>query len=147
MEIVPSAYYENLKRYWRRRRYQRLINGANYTNRRNLRIARLGGNSSSSSTSARRLWRVKSSPKLRFGNIILSPIKVLTKFHDAYVDMMIRLAGNVANPNSVNLFGGKRVPKGRQISIVSYGEEVDQGRLVLEIYKRIASTRELDAAF
>lgn len=134
MEIVPYAYYESLKRYWRRRRYQRL-NGANYTtNRRKLRIARLGGNCSSTTSTGRRLWRVKSSPKLSF-DIILSPIKVLTKFHDAYVDMMIRLAGNVGNPNSVDLLGGKRVPKGRQISVVSCGEEVE-GRLVLEIYKR-----------
>ncbi|GLT69205.1 hypothetical protein SLA2020_413740 [Shorea laevis] len=139
MEIVPSAYYENLKRYWRRRRYKRL-NGAN-NNRRKLKIARLGGGGSST---ARRLWRTRTTPKqIRFNvNNIVSPIKLLAKLHDAYVDMMIRLAGNVGNPNNVDLFGGKRVPKGRQTSTLSCGDEVD-GKLVLEIYKRIASTRKI----
>lgn len=143
MEIVPSAYYENLKRYWRRRRYQRL-NGAN-SNRRKLKIARLWGGGGGS-TAHRRLWRTGRTQKLiRFNINIVSPIKLLAKFHDAYVDMMIRLASNVGNPNNVDLFGGKRVPKGRQISMVSScGQEVD-AKLVLEIYKRITSTREIAA--
>ncbi|KAF5470336.1 hypothetical protein F2P56_010856 [Juglans regia] len=118
MEIVnPSAYYENLKRYWRRRRYQRL-NGENYSNKRKLKITRLGG------SGHRRQWRIRSTPKLRL-SFIVSPIKLLAKFHDSYVNMMLRLAGNVGKSNSVDLFGGKRVPKGRQISMVSGGEEVD----------------------
>ncbi|XP_041011499.1 uncharacterized protein LOC121255302 [Juglans microcarpa x Juglans regia] len=118
MEIVnPSAYYDKLKRYWRRRRYQRL-NGENYSNKRKLKITRLGG------SGRRRQWRIRSSPKLRL-SFIVSPIKLLAKFHDSYVNMMLRLAGNVGKSNSVDLFGGKRVPKGRQISLVSGGEEVD----------------------
>ncbi|KAB1205614.1 hypothetical protein CJ030_MR7G017786 [Morella rubra] len=134
MEIVPSAYYQSLKRYWRRRRYKRL-NGAN-SNKRKLKIARLGAGT------ARRLWRMRATPKIS-RNIILSPIKLLAKFHDAYVDVMIRLAtGNGGRSNDVGLFGEKRVAKGPQISTVSSGEEVD-GRLVLEIYKRIVSTREI----
>ncbi|KAG6655818.1 uncharacterized protein LOC122310401 [Carya illinoinensis] len=138
MEIGnPSAYYENLKRYWRRRRYQSL-NGENYSNKRKLKITRLGG-----SARRRQYWRIRSTPKLRL-SFIVSPIKILAKFHDSYVNMMLRLAGNVGKSNSVDLFGGKRVPKGRQISMVSGGGEVD-GRLVMEIYKRIASTREIAA--
>ncbi|GMY18460.1 hypothetical protein FCV25MIE_13699 [Fagus crenata] len=125
METVPSTYYGNLKRYWRRRRYQRL-NGAN-NNKRKLKITRLGG-------TARRLWRVRRTPKLTLIKVVsLSPIKLLAKFHDAYVKMMIRLVSNVKNPKD-----------DRRISVVSSGEEVD-GRFVLEIYKRIASTHEIPA--
>lgn len=113
MEIVPSAYYESLKRYWRRRRYRRL-NGAK-NNRRKLKIARLGGGR-----------RTLTSKGMRFNINIVSPIKLLAKLHDAYVDMMIRLASNVklGYPNNVDLFGGKRVPKGRrQISMASCGQD------------------------
>ncbi|KAG6715131.1 hypothetical protein I3842_05G235800 [Carya illinoinensis] len=147
MEIVnPSACYESLKRYWRRRRYQRLINGTANNNKRKLKIIRLGIRSTGAAR--RGFWRVRrSSQKLiRFNNNInaVSPIKLLAKFHDSYVDMMIRLVGNIGNLNNVDLFGGKRVPKGRQISMVCNGEEVD-GRFVLEMYKRMASTREIGA--
>ncbi len=112
-------------RYWRRRRYQRL-KGAN-NNKRKLKITRLGG-------TARRIWRVRRTPKLTLIKVVsLSPIKLLAKFHAAYVNMMIRLVSNVKNPKD-----------DRQISVVSSGEEVD-GRFVLEIYKRIASTHEIPA--
>jgi hypothetical protein len=97
MEIVPSEYYESLKRYWRRRKYQRLTNGGK-NNGRKLKIAGLGGRT-----------RTSTSKGMEFNINIVSPIKLLAKFHDAYVDMMIRLAGNVGNPNNVGLFGGNRV--------------------------------------
>ncbi|KAE8077249.1 hypothetical protein FH972_015828 [Carpinus fangiana] len=116
MEIVPSAYYESLKRYWRRRRYQRLTNGGK-NNRRKLKIARLGGRT-----------RTLTSKGMEFNINIVSPIKLLARFHDAYVDMMIRLASKVGNPNNVGLFGGNR-----------------PGTVPL-IYKRIASTRRIAAS-
>ncbi|KAK9276319.1 hypothetical protein L1049_005850 [Liquidambar formosana] len=134
MEINPSAYYDNLKRYWRRRRYQRL-NGAT-TNKKKPKIMRLGG------SCRRRLWRIRAIPKLKLR--FVSPIKLLAKFHDAYIDMMIRLASSVENSNGVGAFGGKRIAKGCLVSKASSGEEVDS-RLVLEIYKRMASTREVAA--
>ncbi|KAM3741260.1 hypothetical protein ACB098_08G162800 [Castanea mollissima] len=104
MEIVPSSYYENLERYWGRRRCLRL-NGAD-SNKKKLMIARLGG----TAHGVRR-----TTPKHLFNTA--SPTKVLAKFHDAYVDMMILLARNVGNLNKVS----------RQISMVSSGEEVDSG--------------------
>ncbi|KAK9277081.1 hypothetical protein L1049_006620 [Liquidambar formosana] len=135
MEIInPSSYYDSLKRYWRRRRYQRL-NGAN-TNKRKLKIMRLGGNC------RRRLWTIRAIPRLRLR--LISPIKLLAKFHDAYINMMIRLACNVQNSNRTGAFRGKRIARGCQISMASSGEEVDS-RLVLEIYKRMVSTREVAA--
>ena len=87
MEIVPSAYYESLKRYWRRRRYQRLTNGGK-NNRGKLKTERLGGRTGTLTSNG-----------MEFNTNSVSPIKLLTKFRDAYVDMMIRLASNVGNPN------------------------------------------------
>ena len=89
MEIVPSSYYENLERYWKRRRYL-WLNGAD-SNKKKLMIARLGG----TAHGVRR-----TTPKLLFNTA--SPTKVLAKFHDAYVDMMILLASNVGNLNKVS---------------------------------------------
>ncbi|CAB4265092.1 unnamed protein product [Prunus armeniaca] len=131
MEIAPVAYYDNLKRYWRRRRYQRL----NGDTKKKMRVTRLGG-----VKTTRRIWKLRSAmPKLRLMKFV-SPLKLLTKFHDAYVDMMYRMAGNAA---SVGRISGKKVAKAQdQISIASCGEEVD-GRLVLEIYKRLAASRQL----
>ncbi|PON34192.1 hypothetical protein PanWU01x14_346360, partial [Parasponia andersonii] len=112
MEIVSITYYENLKRYWRRRRYQRL-HGTNHTKRK-LPITRLGDGGS-----RRRQWKMRScKPKLMVSlRRILSPLTLLAKFHDAYVDMMIRLAGNVAI--GAGAFAGKGLAKTKQISSVS----------------------------
>ncbi|KAA8532641.1 hypothetical protein F0562_032543 [Nyssa sinensis] len=123
MDILPSsAYFENIKRYWRRRKYRRLEDD----NKKKLKMTRLGNKK-------RRVWKIRLAPKLRFR--VVSPIKVLAKFHDAYIDMMIGLAGN-----NVGLFGGKRVPKGRP-PMISSSDEVVDGRMVM----RLVSTRELAA--
>ncbi|KAJ4709864.1 Transcriptional repressor NrdR like [Melia azedarach] len=130
MAILSLAYYESLKRYWRRRKYQR-INGVK---RKKLRILRLGGGGS-----PRRIWRIRRrNPKQHLK--LISPIKLLEKFHEAYVGMMIAVAKKMANPNSNN--GGKKVAKDRQVSLVSSGEEVDS-KMVVEIYKKLAASRQL----
>ncbi|KAJ6718824.1 hypothetical protein OIU79_006649 [Salix purpurea] len=127
MEMISSTCCENVKRCWRRRRYQRL-NGAN---KRKLTIARLGSG---------RRWKLRAVPKLHMK--IASPIKLLAKFHDAYIGMMIRVAANMASLNSKGFFRGKRVARDQHISTVSSGDEVDS-RLLLEIYKRLAASRDL----
>lgn len=137
------TYYDNLKRYWRRRRYQRL-HGSNH-NKRKLLVTRLGEGGS-----RRRQWKIRSSkPKLMIClRRILSPVKMLAKFHDAYVDMMIRLAGNMAYKSTgAGAFAGKKVAKTKQISMVkSTGDqELVDSRLVLEIYKRLAASRQIAA--
>ncbi|CAK7326645.1 unnamed protein product [Dovyalis caffra] len=128
MEIISSASYGNVKRYWRRKGYQRL-NGAN---KRKLKIARLGSG---------RRWKLRIVPA-QLHMKIASPIKILAKVHDAYIDMMIRLATNIGSLNNKGFFRGKKVAKDQHISMVSSGDEVDS-RLVLEIYKRLAASRDL----
>ncbi|PON34191.1 hypothetical protein PanWU01x14_346350 [Parasponia andersonii] len=141
MEIGPITYYESLKRYWRRRRYQRL-HGSNHTKRKVL-ITRLGDGGS-----RRRQWKMRSyKPKLLVSlRRILSPLTLLAKFHDAYVDTMIWLAGNMAT--GAGAFAGKKVAKTKQISTVSSNadhQELVDSRLVLEIYKRLAASRQMAA--
>ncbi|KAI8023111.1 hypothetical protein LOK49_LG03G00865 [Camellia lanceoleosa] len=129
MDIVPATYVENIKRYLRRRKYQQLDNP-----KKRLKTTRLGSKTRHWS------WKIRRPvPKLRFKTV--SPIKLMAKLHDAYVDMMIRLVGD----NNVGIFRAKRVPKGRSPApMVAANDEVVDGRLVLEIYKRLVSSRELE---
>lgn len=78
-----------------------------------------------------------------------SPLKFLTKFHDAYVEMMMRVAKSVGNMYAIGAFGnGKRIPKPQnQVSLVSCGGEHVDAKLVLEIYNKLAASKNLAAAF
>ena len=138
MEIVPSSYHDNLKRYWRRRKYQRL----NVNSKKKMRVARLGGGATGSS-SPTRFFKIRKLRLIKF----VSPIRLLAKFHGAYVDMMVRMAGNVGGARRV-AGGSKKVAKIQDqiVSVAaSYGEEAVDTRLVLEIYKRLAASRQLAA--
>lgn len=134
MDILSTVFNESTKRYWRRRRYQRLSGGAP-NNKKKLKIRRLGG-------SGHRLWKIKLIPKFQLS--IASPVKLLVKFHDAYIDMMIRLVGNAGNSSNIGLFGGQIIPRGPHISMVSTYEKMDN-RLVLEINKRLATSPPVSA--
>ncbi|CAN6549521.1 unnamed protein product [Malus baccata var. baccata] len=136
MEIAPTTYYDNFKRYWRRRRYQRM----NGETRKKMRVTRLGGGAKGSNRH-RRSWKLKT--KLRFLKFV-SPIKLLTKLHNGYVDMMIRMAGKAGG---VGRIAAKKIAKPQdQISMASCGDELVDSRLVLEIYKRLAASRQLAAS-
>ncbi|GAV87525.1 hypothetical protein CFOL_v3_30951 [Cephalotus follicularis] len=124
MEIMPSTYYHNLKRFWRRKKYRRL-NGTN--NKKKLKVARLGG------VASPRLWKKRT---LKLGMKIASPIKILAKCHDAYINMMIRMANNVGTLSYNGLFKGKKVAGDQNILTISKCGEVIDNRLVMEIYKR-----------
>ncbi|KAK3442680.1 hypothetical protein EUGRSUZ_B02857 [Eucalyptus grandis] len=141
MEMVrPTAYYESLKRYWRRRRYQKLSGSP--AKRSKLKVLRLGGSGSGS----RHHWKVRTAPKLRWKMAAASlfPVKLLAKFHNGYIDMMIGLACSVVKSSSgAGIFRGKRITRESQkISVVSTGEEVD-GKFVVEAYKKLAASRQL----
>ncbi|KAJ6421361.1 hypothetical protein OIU84_028689 [Salix udensis] len=130
MERAPSSFYGSWKRYWRRKRYQRL-DGAG----KKITVARLGG-------IPRRGWRVKAAPKLRIlKSNIASPLKLMSKLKNAYINMMLGLAGEV---DGTNVFGNKRVPSGRQVKSTNPSEAFEK-RLVYEIYKNLLATRELSA--
>lgn len=131
MAILSFAYYESLKRYWRRKKYQR-ISGASHFQKK-LKMVSLGG-----ASATRRLDRIRTTPKRR-----QLPIKLLANFHDAYARMMICVANKIANSNSnEGLCRGKKVAKARQVSVVSSGEEINS-KLFMEIYERIVAARQL----
>ncbi|KAH7841796.1 hypothetical protein Vadar_034459 [Vaccinium darrowii] len=126
MDIVPATYLDDLKRYWRRRKYQRLDD-----NKKRLKVARLGNNQ-------RRGWKVRLVRKLKFKVVL--PVKLVTKFHAAYVNMMVRLVGD----KETGIFKEKKIPKSGPVPMVASGSnEIVDGRMVMEIYKRLVSTREL----
>ncbi|XP_022759951.1 uncharacterized protein LOC111306318 [Durio zibethinus] len=133
MDLRHNPFPGTLKRYWRRRRYERL-NGEVTRNKKNVKIKRFRGGS-------RRFWKIKAVPKLRW-KIIASSIKLLTKLKNAYMNMMINLAGNVGHLNNDNTFGGKRIPKARKVPMIYSSNEFEE-RLVYEIYKALIATREL----
>ena len=133
MEIVPAAYFDNIKRCWRRRRYQKLDDPAR--GKKKMKMGRLG------TRTRPRLWRIKLVRKLRFP--LVSPAKLVAKFHKAYVDCLLRLVG--AKDSGSTIYGGKRVPKGQPVPVVCGGDEIVDGRMVMEIYKRLVSTREFAA--
>ena len=75
---------------------------------------------------------------------IFSHNRIFSKFHDAYVDMMIGLASNVGKINKIrDLGGGKRIAKSSQVLMVSSTCEEFDSKLVLEIYERLAASRQL----
>lgn len=136
MELLPKQSYRNLKRYWRRRGYQRL-DGAG--TRKNVKVTRFGGGQK------KRYWKIKPLPKLRLlirplGSV---PLKLFAKLKSAYMDMMLNLAGNVGYLTTGSTFGSKRVPEARKVDTIAYaGYEVEE-RLVVEIYKALAASRKI----
>lgn len=133
MESISSACYDSIKRYWRRRRYQRLGGGNN--NRRKLKTIRLGG------ASTRRLWKIKTTPKLKWK--LVSPYRLLINFHEAYAEMMIRVANGIGKLNNKGWLGGNKKVAKEKDSMVWCGEEVIDTRLVVEIYKRLEASSQL----
>ncbi|KAJ4822399.1 hypothetical protein Tsubulata_008936 [Turnera subulata] len=134
MELLPTPFYATWKRYWRRKGYQRL-DGA-VTSRR--KVTRFGGTSSS----PRRSWKIRVVPKLRLKNIA-SPLKIMRKLKNAYVEMMASLVGNVGALNyDTKAFGSRRVPKAKEVKFV-YPGDAFESRLIYEISKTLIPSREL----
>ncbi|KAK4279856.1 hypothetical protein QN277_011563 [Acacia crassicarpa] len=95
----------------------------------------LGGNKP-----RRRVWRMKVKPRLSL--VVKTPLKLLGKLKNAYEDLMVKLVGNVGSLNNKNEFGGKRIPKARQVSKIYSGDEFE-ARLMLEISKVLVASTEL----
>ncbi|PSR94730.1 Histone acetyltransferase [Actinidia chinensis var. chinensis] len=74
--------YGGLKRYWKRKGYERL-NGSGSRRKTRVELGRTG----SGSHRRRRFWRIKITPRLRF-----NPRKFLMGLRDAYVNFMLRIA-------------------------------------------------------
>lgn len=106
-----------------------------------MRVARLGGN-------VKRSWKVRVMPRLRLRLRILlsSPVRILARMRDAYVDAMLRLSGKAGSLRSgADLsFGVQKVPKAKARVSKSSIEDFES-RLLFEIYKSIAESRQLAA--
>ncbi|KAK9271691.1 hypothetical protein L1049_002054 [Liquidambar formosana] len=135
MDILPNPSKGSLNRYWRRRKYHRL-DGAITGQNKNVRLARFGGGRT------KKFWKIRAVPKLRLK--AFSPLKLWTRFKNAYMDMMLNLAGSVGHLNGGNVLEGKRIPKKRQVPLV-YSSDEFENRLVYEIYKAMIASRELGA--
>ncbi|KAF3970273.1 hypothetical protein CMV_006011 [Castanea mollissima] len=81
MEGISVGVYKGLRRYWRRRGYEKL-NGSG--RRRRTKHVELGSNR------RRRFWRIKIKPKIRLG----SPKKFFVWLRDGYMKMMMSLANS-----------------------------------------------------
>lgn len=133
MEIFSNLYNGSSRKNWRRSRYQRI--GGAIKNRKSTKTIRIGDRPKTS-------VGVKLVPKLRLKMVTLSPLKILRKLKNAYVNMMVNLAGNVEHLNNGNALAGKRIPKPRQPKTVYSNREFDS-RLIFEIYKTLAVSLEL----
>lgn len=137
MELIPFT--GNLvRRQWRRSKSGRGYTRLSPTNKRNVKIARFGSNTS---TAPRRPWRLRLARKLRLVRAA-SPLKLWHRFKNAYVKMMLRLANASGTPNGENMFGGKRIPRARDLPM-QYTRSEFENRLILEICKSMAASLEL----
>ncbi|CAL1405371.1 unnamed protein product [Linum trigynum] len=136
MEIFGTKFHSTGDRYWRRKRYQKLQDGAVGRNK-NIRIARLGDNNNKNNGSGgnKLVWRIKVVPKLRLR-------VAAAKLRNRYMDMMVRLAGSVGFLNTHMVFGNRRIPKARQVRMSCTDEEF-QNRIIYEMFKNISAAHEL----
>ncbi|CAN0913676.1 hypothetical protein LINGRAHAP2_LOCUS28080 [Linum grandiflorum] len=132
MELIPTSW----NRYWRRNRYRRLNDMP--IRKRNIRVARLGGGDRLSPG-----WRIKVVAKVRLRVVVTAPLKLVAKLKNSYVDMMVKLAGNVGSLNTNRVFGNKRIPKARQLRM-SCSDWEFQNRIIYEMFKNISSAHELN---
>jgi hypothetical protein len=76
--------------------------------------------------------------------MIRSPLKLVTKVKNTYMNFMLKLAGNVGGAlNTDNKFGVKRIPKIRQVSSKGYSGDAFEARLIFEISKTLVASHEL----
>lgn len=71
-----------------------------------------------------------------------SPLTILTKLKNAYMNFMLKLSGNVGAMNSDNIFEVKRIPKARQV-YKGYSSDEFEARLIFEISKTLVASYEL----
>ncbi|RDX84634.1 hypothetical protein CR513_34283, partial [Mucuna pruriens] len=126
--LLPKQTYGGIKRYLRRRRYQRLDGSA--TGGKKTKAIRLR-------RSPRRHWRIKAVPRLIW--MVRSPLKMLEKLKNSYTNFMLR------SMNTDNIFGQKRIPKAddAQVSKINYTADEFETRLIFEISKALVASHEL----
>ncbi|KAL3501779.1 hypothetical protein ACH5RR_036228 [Cinchona calisaya] len=114
MGILPIGCLDYLKRYWRRRRYQKLEDATKM--KRRFKIAQFGKKTSN------------------LGFKIVTPTEPVEKFHEVYVDTMMHLGSSKRVDNVEN--EAKRVAKCQPIPMLSAPtNEMVDSRVVLKCTK------------
>lgn len=138
--LLPNPEYSSgieANRRWRPRRYWRLGGGPVQAGKKPRKMIRLRGRSS------RRYWRMKAIPRVRLSWVVRSPLKLLRKLKNAYIDLMLRVAGKAGSLGGDNVFGQKRIPKARQVTD-RFSIDAFEARLIYEISKVLVASRELN---
>ncbi|XP_020220048.1 uncharacterized protein LOC109803013 [Cajanus cajan] len=129
--LLPKPTYGGIKRYLRRRRYQRLGGDNNNGGGKKTKIVK-------PRRSPRRHFRMKSVPRLTW-MVIRSPLKMLAKLRNAYMNLMLR------SINTESMFGEKRIAKAdpHHVSKGYYKSDAFEARLIFEISKSLVASHEL----
>ena len=135
MEIIARPF--NGRNYWKKNGYT-LLNGASTTHRKT-EVAHFHGDDQTPSKKKRWLWRLRKAPAVLAR---LSPKRVWGRLRDGYINMMLRVAGNVGRMAGGAELTGKKIPRARKGRTVKKRRvEEFEARLVLEIYKALATSR------
>ncbi|ESW11185.1 hypothetical protein PHAVU_008G008800 [Phaseolus vulgaris] len=128
--LLSKPTYGGIKRYFRRRRYQRLDSGgaATFTGERKTKMIRLR-------RSPHRQWKIRVVPKLTW--MVRSPLKMLAKLKSAYMNFMLR------SMNTDNIFGNKKILKIDRQASKGYKSNEFEARLIFEISKALVASHEL----
>ncbi|KAI8030383.1 hypothetical protein LOK49_LG01G03483 [Camellia lanceoleosa] len=133
MDSLPNPFKGTLKRHWKRRQYGRL--DSTTSNRKKIKITRFGGRR------PRRIWRIKTVPKFQLK--IASPSKLWKKLKNAYINMMLSLAGRVSSMSGEDVFcSGNRISVASRVPVACSQDEFEN-RLVIEIFKSLMVSKEL----
>ncbi|KAL2535509.1 hypothetical protein Fot_16900 [Forsythia ovata] len=128
MEGVSTTVYRGIRRYWRRKGYERLNRTAGRGRKsRAVELAAADG-----SSRRRRFWRIKLTTRLKL-KLRFKPKKFLRGLRDAYVNMMMKLANTRMISTGISGgFTGDGVTEFGMRPIKEYDE-----RMIVEIYKSI----------
>lgn len=135
MEAFPYKFTRAIRAHWRKRKYQRLEQGRKRTTL----VTRLGDGPNRRTRG--RFFKLRSIYRIQIR--ILSPIKILARIRDAYVNAMLSLASKgsaFATQNGPEAYWTKRIPRSGSTRL---GSTKYEKRLAAEIYKLLAASGEI----
>ncbi|XP_078153325.1 uncharacterized protein LOC144548509 [Carex rostrata] len=135
MEAFSYKFTRAIRAHWRKRKYQRLEQGRKRTTL----VTRLGHGENRRSRT--RFFKLRSIGRFRIR--MLSPIRLLARLRDAYVNAMLGLASKgsaFSTTNGPEAYWTKQIP---QRGSTRLGSTEYEKRLIAEIYKSLAASGEV----
>ncbi|KAL9664288.1 hypothetical protein QQ045_019687 [Rhodiola kirilowii] len=129
----PETFSTKAKQYLKRRKYQRLPSSD--TPRRKLPVLTLGGQDPGHHHHHH--WKLKSAARKLKLKSFISPVTLLVKFRDAYIDMMLSWAKKMGMGRTS--FSKTKHSQAKAMITVA-GQQVD-AMLVMEIYSKMVALR------